>query len=75
MRAKEFLSEKKKRKKTKLRKAAYGPGLYGGYGYFSNYGNSDGGDAGGDGGGESIHELFDVGKDSTCFISFCITLM
>ena len=57
MRASEFITEKKSRKKTKVRKAAYGPGLYGGYGYFSTYGNSDstGGD-GGDGGGESIHE-------------------
>ena len=58
MRASEFITEKKSRKKTKVRKAAYGPGLYGGYGYFSTYGNSDstGSDGGGDGGGESIHE-------------------
>jgi hypothetical protein len=57
MRASEFITEKKKRKKTKLRRAAYGPGLYGGYGYFSNYGNSDStSDGGGDGGGESIRE-------------------
>ena len=56
MRAKEFITEKKKRKKTKLRRNVYGPGLYGGYGYFSTYGNSDSGsDAGGDG-GESIRE-------------------
>ena len=57
MRANEFITEKKSRKKTKVRKATYGPGLYGGYGYFSTYGNSDstGGDGGGDG-GESIHE-------------------
>ena len=54
MRASEFITEKKSRKKTKVRKAAYGPGLYGGYGYFSTYGNSD--STGGDGGGESIHE-------------------
>ena len=54
MRASEFITEKKSRKKTKVRKAAYGPGLYGGYGYFSTYGNSD--STGSDGGGESIHE-------------------
>ena len=54
MRASEFITEKKSRKKTKVRKAAYGPGLYGGYGYFSTYGNSD--STSGDGGGESIHE-------------------
>ena len=58
MRASEFIAEKKSRKKTKVRRAAYGPGLYGGYGYFSNYGNSDSGSdsGGGDGGGESMHE-------------------
>jgi len=63
MRASEFITEKKKRKKTKVRRAAYGPGLYGGYGYFSNYGNSDStSDGGGDGGGESIHETAMMGK-------------
>jgi hypothetical protein len=42
--------------------AAYGPGPYGGYGYYAGYsGDSGGGDGGG--GGESIHELFDGGKD------------
>ena len=57
--------EERRKKKRKVRRAAYGPGLYGGYGYFSNYGNSDSAsDSGGaDGGGESIHELFDGGKD------------
>jgi hypothetical protein len=45
-----------RKKKRKPRRAAYGPGLYGGYGYFSNYGNSEGGDGGGDGGGESMKE-------------------
>ena len=55
-RTNETLEERKK--KRRVRNAAYGPGLYGGYGYFSTYGNSDstGGDGGGDGGGESIHE-------------------
>jgi pyrimidine deaminase RibD-like protein len=36
-------------KKTKVRRAAYGPGYFGGYGYHSDYSNG-----GGDGGGESI---------------------
>lgn len=45
MRANEFISEKKKRKR--LRRAAYGPGLWGGYGYYAGYS----GDAGSDGGG------------------------
>jgi hypothetical protein len=49
------LAERKKKRKSCW--AAYGPGLYGGYGYFSTYGNSDStGDGGGDGGGESIRE-------------------
>lgn len=48
--------EERRKKNRKPRRAAYGPGLYGGYGYFSNYGNSDstGDSGGGDGGGESI---------------------
>ena len=62
MKINEIITEKKSRKKSKVRQARYKPGLYGGYGYFSNYGNSDstsdgGGDGGGgDGGGESIRE-------------------
>ena len=54
-----------RKKKRKLRSAAYGPGLYGGYGYFANYGNSDSGDTGGgDGGGESMtQENFADGKN------------
>ena len=40
------------RKKTKVRRVAYGPGVFGGYGYHSDYSNS--GSEGGDGGGESI---------------------
>lgn len=54
-----------RKKKRRVRHAAYGPGLYGGYGYFSNYGNSDSGDTGGgDGGGESIkNENFADGKN------------
>ena len=56
-----------RKKKRRVRRAAYGPGLYGGYGYFSNYGNSDSGDslgdAGGGDGGESInHENFADGR-------------
>ena len=55
-RTNETLEERKK--KRQVRHAAYGPGLYGGYGYFSNYGNSDSGSdsGGGDGGGESIEQ-------------------
>jgi FMN phosphatase YigB (HAD superfamily) len=62
--------EERRKKKRKSRNAAYGPGLFGGYGYFSNYGNTDsvidsgGGDSGGDGGGESIeHENFADGRN------------
>jgi hypothetical protein len=57
-RTNESQSLEERKKKRTPRRAAYGPGLYGGYGYFSNYGNSDstsdsgGGDGGG--GGESI---------------------
>ena len=64
MKASEFITEKKKGKNSKVRRAAYGPGLYGGYGYFSNYGNSDGDSGGGDGGGESVaQENFADGKN------------
>ena len=46
MRAKEFVIEKK-RKKRRPRWAAYGPGPYGGYGYAVSYsGDSGGGDGG-----------------------------
>jgi FMN phosphatase YigB (HAD superfamily) len=62
--------EERRKKKRKSRNAAYGPGLFGGYGYFSNYGNTDsvtdsgGGDSSGDGGGESIeHENFADGRN------------
>ena len=54
MRASEFVTERKKHKR-KSRYAAYGPGPYGGYGYYAGYsGDNSGGDGGGDGGGESI---------------------
>jgi hypothetical protein len=45
MRAREFIFERKKRKKNKkIRKAAYGPGPYGWYGYDAGYsGDGDGG--------------------------------
>lgn len=45
MRAHEFITEKKKRKK-KSRWAAYGPGPYGGYGYATGYSGDGGGDGG-----------------------------
>ena len=64
-RTNESQSLEERKKKRKPRWAAYGPGLYGGYGYFSNYGNSDSSsDSGGDGGGESIkNENFADGKN------------
>jgi len=65
-RTNESYTLEERKKKRKSRRAAYGPGLYGGYGYFSTYGNSDsGGDSGGgDGAGESIaQENFADGKN------------
>jgi hypothetical protein len=55
MKAHEFVSERKRRRKPRW--AAYGPGPYGGYGYYTGY-SGDSGSSGGDGGGgESIkHE-------------------
>jgi len=58
MRAVEFIVERKKRKR-KPRWAAYGPGPYGGYGYYA--GDSGSGDGGGS---ESIeHENFADGRN------------
>ena len=57
MRASEFITEKKSRKKTKVRHAAYGPGLYGGYGYAVGYS----GDMGAGDGGESINNEVQFG--------------
>jgi hypothetical protein len=54
MRAYEFITEKK-RKRKKPRWAAYGPGPYGGYGYYAGYS----GDSGEDGG---VGENFADGK-------------
>jgi len=54
--------EERRKKKRQTRRAAYGPGLFGGYGYYSDYGNSDGGGDGG--GGESMkNENFADGKN------------
>jgi pyrimidine deaminase RibD-like protein len=53
-----FLDEGRKRKR-KLRKAAYGPGPYGWYGFDAGYSGNDGG--GGDGGG--MEENFADGKN------------
>lgn len=56
MRASEFVTEKRKRKRRPLW-AAYGPGPYGGYGYAVGYSGDGGGAAGGgDAGGESIEQ-------------------
>ena len=58
-RTNETLEERKK--KRRVRNAAYGPGPFGGYGYYSSY-SGDGGDAGGgDGGG--VGENFADGKN------------
>lgn len=51
MRMHEIVSEGRKRKRSKSRRAAYGPGPFGLYGVNTGY-SGDGG--GGDGGGESI---------------------
>jgi len=60
MRASEFITERKKRKKPRW--AAYGPGPYGGYGYYAGY-SGDSGEGGDGGGGESIeYENFADGK-------------
>lgn len=56
MRADEFITEKKKRKRSRW--AAYGPGLYGGYGYYAGYS----GEGGGDGVGEQTSQS-SVSKD------------
>lgn len=48
MRAQEFVTEKKR--KRRLRWAAYGPGPYGGYGYAAGYSGDGGGVSSGDGG-------------------------
>lgn len=55
MKAHEFVTERKRKRRPRW--AAYGPGPYGGYGYYAGY-SGDGGSSGGDGGGgESIkHE-------------------
>lgn len=60
MRASEFITERRKRRRPRW--AAYGPGPYGGYGYLSGYSGDSGGDGGG--GGESIeHENFADGRN------------
>lgn len=51
MRAREFINEKKKRRKNKYGLAAWGPGPYGGYGYLAGYSGDSGASSGGDGGG------------------------
>ena len=57
-RTNETLEERKK--KRRVRYAAYGPGPFGGYGYATGY-SGDGGGAGGDGGG--VGENFADGKN------------
>lgn len=53
--------EERRKKKRKVRRAAYGPGPFGAYGYYSGY---SGDSSGGDGGGESMkNENFADGKN------------
>ena len=52
--------EERRKKKRRVRYAAYGPGPFGGYGYATGY-SGDGGGAGGDGGG--VGENFADGKN------------
>jgi hypothetical protein len=62
MKAKEFIIERKKSKR-RPRSAAWGPGPYGGYGYYAGYSGDSSGEGGGEGGGESVeHENFADGK-------------
>lgn len=66
MRAKEFLPNQslgERKKKRRVRRAAYGPGPYGGYGYYAGYSGDSGADGGGGDGGESIRENFADGKN------------
>jgi pyrimidine deaminase RibD-like protein len=46
--------DERRKKKRRVRHAAYGPGLFGGYGYYAGYSGDSSGDGGGAGGGESI---------------------
>jgi hypothetical protein len=58
----EDLVSEKKRRKHKVRQAAYGPGPYGWYGYYPGYsGDSGAGEGGGDGGG--MEENFADGRN------------
>ena len=52
-----------RKKKRRVRRAAYGPGPYGGYGYYAGYSSDSGADGGGGDGGESIRENFADGKN------------
>jgi len=60
MRSREFVTEKKNRRKRKVKAAAYGPGPYGWYGYNSGYGGDEGDGGSGDGGGlaESLDQPY-----------------
>jgi len=51
MKAHEFVTEKKKKRRNKYGLAAWGPGPYGGYGYLAGYSGDSGAPSGGDGGG------------------------
>jgi len=58
-----IVAEKKKRK-SKYRQAAYGPGPYGWYGYHAGYSGDSSSDGGGGGEGESVeNENFADGKN------------
>jgi hypothetical protein len=53
------IEESRKKKRKKVRHAAYGPGPYGGYGYAAGYSGGDGGGVGDGGVGETTNNSVD----------------
>jgi len=73
MRAKEFIVERKNRKR-KGRHAAYGPGPYGGYGYAVGY-SGEGGDGGGIGEDQSDYEIHNYDKLDKILSKLCAMIV
>lgn len=69
MRANEFISERKNRRR-RPRHAAYGPGPYGGYGYAVGY-SGEGGDGGGIGEDQSDYEIHNYDKLDKILSKLC----
>lgn len=67
MRSREFVTEKKNRRKRKVKASAYGPGPYGWYGYDSGYSGDGGGDGGGVAEGSGIDQEAGIGVDGKSF--------